>query len=47
VVKVVAPGLVHYWRRLGHRRLYEVPVRMGWREQPLREESMNPFSIVL
>ena len=29
VARVVVPGLCHFWRRLGFRRLYEVPVAMG------------------
>jgi len=47
VVKVVVPGLVHFWRRFGHRRLYEVPVQMGWLRRPLLENELNPSSIVL
>jgi len=46
VVKVIAPGLVHFWRRLGFRRLYDTPVKMGWREVARREEEVNPWSIV-
>ncbi len=46
VVKVIAPGLVHFWRRLGFRRLYDVPVKMGWRQTASREEDLNPWSIV-
>ena len=46
VVKVIAPGLGHFWRRLGFRRLYETPVKMKWREAPCREEDLNPWSII-
>ncbi|TKD11870.1 TOMM precursor leader peptide-binding protein [Polyangium fumosum] len=42
VVKVIVPGLRHFWARLGPGRLYDVPVAMGWLESPLAEESMNP-----
>lgn len=45
VVKVVAPQLNHFWRRLGKKRLYEVPVTMGWLNQPKRFEELNPESI--
>ncbi|NIM48279.1 MAG: TOMM precursor leader peptide-binding protein [Gemmatimonadales bacterium] len=45
VVKVVVPGLCHFWRRLGPRRLYEVPVKMGWLDNPLEEDQLNPFTV--
>lgn len=45
VVKVIVPGLVHYFRRLGFRRLYDVPVKMGWLARAHTEEEMNPRSI--
>jgi ribosomal protein S12 methylthiotransferase accessory factor len=44
-VKVVVPQLCHFWRRLGPRRLYEVPMRMGWLQRPLRAEELNPNTI--
>jgi oxazoline/thiazoline synthase len=43
VVKVIVPGLRHFWRRLGSGRLYEVPVHLGWLGAPLKEEQLNPF----
>jgi bacteriocin biosynthesis cyclodehydratase domain-containing protein len=45
VARVVVPGLCHFWRRLGFRRLYEVPVAMGWLERPLRPDELNPYTI--
>lgn len=45
VVKVVVPGMCHFWRRLGQKRLYDVPVKMGWRDTPRLEADMNPVSI--
>jgi bacteriocin biosynthesis cyclodehydratase domain-containing protein len=45
VVKVMAPGLRHFWRRLGPGRLYEVPPRLGWIPRPLDEAELNPNSI--
>ena len=46
-VKVVVPGLRHFWRRLGPGRLYDVPVRTGELERPLREEELNPLTLRL
>jgi ribosomal protein S12 methylthiotransferase accessory factor len=43
VVKVVVPGLRHFWKRLGSGRLYEVPVQLGWLQKPLQESQLNPF----
>lgn len=43
VVKVIVPGLRHFWKRLGEGRLYEVPVKMGWLSEPKQEEQLNPF----
>ncbi|BAF60510.1 uncharacterized conserved protein [Pelotomaculum thermopropionicum SI] len=45
VVKVVVPGLRHFWARFAPGRLYEVPVGMGWLKEPLREEDLNPVPI--
>ena len=43
VVKVVVPGLRHHWQQLGPGRLYDVPVQMGWLDQPGDESKMNPL----
>jgi oxazoline/thiazoline synthase len=45
VVRVVAPGLRHFWARFGPGRLYDVPVREGWLSQSLDEGEMNPFVV--
>jgi ribosomal protein S12 methylthiotransferase accessory factor len=45
VVRVVAPGLRHFWPRFGPGRLYDVPVREGWLSRPLSEGELNPFSV--
>ncbi|HYH95731.1 YcaO-like family protein, partial [Hyalangium sp.] len=42
-VKVIVPGLRHFWPRLGPGRLYDVPVRMGWLRQAREEGELNPF----
>jgi len=41
-VKVFVPGLHHFWRRLGPGRLYDVPYRLGWLEEPMAEKDLNP-----
>lgn len=45
VVKVVVPGLRHFWARFAPGRLYDVPVKMGWLSKALREEELNPIPI--
>lgn len=45
VVRVVVPGLRHFWRRLGPGRLYDVPVQQGWLTRPRTEDELNPTSI--
>lgn len=47
VVKVIVPSLVppafnHTQRLLGSPRLYELPVRLGWRDRPLTPSEFNP-----
>jgi ribosomal protein S12 methylthiotransferase accessory factor len=45
VVKVAVPGLCHFWRRFGQRRLYDVPVRMRWRREPPSADELNPYTV--
>jgi len=45
VVKVVVPGLRHFWGRFAPGRLYDVPVRMGWLTESRREEELNSIPI--
>jgi ribosomal protein S12 methylthiotransferase accessory factor len=45
VVKVIVPGLRHFWPRFAPGRLYDVPVRLGWRSAPLAEDQLNPLGI--
>ena len=47
VVKVIVPGLRHFWARLAPGRLYEVPVKLGWHDRQLREEELNPIPMFL
>ncbi len=41
VVKVIVPGMRHWWKRLGPGRLYEVPVKLGSLQESLREDELN------
>ncbi len=45
VAKVIVPGLRHMWRRLAPGRLYDVPVKLGWLQQPLGESELNSFTV--
>lgn len=45
VAKVMAPGLRHFWRRLGEGRLYTAPVAMGRLAAPHAEADLNPRSV--
>jgi len=47
VVKVIVPGMRHFWERLAPGRLYDVPVKMGWLEKPTPEEELNPIPMFL
>ncbi len=41
-VKVIAPGLRHFWARYAPGRLYDVPVSLGWLPAPTAEHALNP-----
>ncbi len=41
VVRVIVPGLRHFYRRLGRGRLYDVPIKLGLRDRPLKENEFN------
>jgi bacteriocin biosynthesis cyclodehydratase domain-containing protein len=43
VVRVIVPGLRHFYRRFAPGRLYDVPVKLGWRERPRSENELNPL----
>ena len=47
VVKVIVPGLRHFWARFAPGRLYDVPVQLGWLDQPLRETEFNPIPMFM
>ena len=42
VARVIVPGLRHFYRRFAPGRLYDVPVKLGWRDRPLPESELNP-----
>jgi oxazoline/thiazoline synthase len=43
VVRVIVPGLRHFYRRFGPGRLYDVPVKLGYRKRAIREADLNPL----
>ena len=43
VVRVIVPGLRHFYRRFGPGRLYDVPVKLGLLDRPLPESKLTPF----
>jgi ribosomal protein S12 methylthiotransferase accessory factor len=45
VVKLLVPGLRHFWRRLAPGRLFDVPVRIGRLHEPNTESALNPVSL--
>jgi oxazoline/thiazoline synthase len=45
VVKVLAPGLRHFWRRLGPGRLWDVPPALARHRYAADESAINPYSV--
>ena len=43
VVRVIVPGMRHFYRRFAPGRLYDVPVKLGLRDRPLSENEVNPL----
>jgi oxazoline/thiazoline synthase len=43
VVRVIVPGLRHFYRRFAPGRLFDVPVKLGLRDRPLPESELNPL----
>ena len=46
-LKVIVPGLCHFWPQLANERLYTVPVKLGWLTHPLQEHEVNPQGLYL
>lgn len=47
VVRVVIPGLRHFWNRFAAGRLYDIPVQLGFLNKPLTEKDLNPIPFFL
>ena len=47
VVKMIVPGLRHFWARFAPGRLYDVPVELGLLDRPTREEDLNPIPVFI
>jgi oxazoline/thiazoline synthase len=43
VVRVIVPGLRHFYRRFAPGRLYDIPVKLGWLDRPVPESELNPL----
>ena len=43
VVRVIVPGLRHFYRRFAPGRLYDVPVKLGLLDRPRLENELTPF----
>ncbi len=46
VVRVIVPGLRHFWERFAPGRLYDVPVEMGLLDSALEETHLNPDPVI-
>lgn len=47
VVKVIVPGMRHFWNNFAPGRLYDVPMKMGWLQKSLKEKSLNPVMMFI
>jgi ribosomal protein S12 methylthiotransferase accessory factor len=45
VVKVIVPGMRHFWARFAPGRLYDVPVKLGRCPRPTEFDNLNPFPL--
>ena len=46
VVRVIVPGMRHFWERFAPGRLYEVPVSQGYRDDPPGEADLNTAPVL-
>ena len=46
VIRVVVPGLRHFWNRFAPGRLYDVPYQLGKISRILKEEELNPNPVL-
>ncbi|MGI9311430.1 MAG: TOMM precursor leader peptide-binding protein [bacterium] len=47
VIKVLVPGMRHFWARFGPGRLYDVPVAMDKLSKPTDEQDFNPIPVFI
>jgi ribosomal protein S12 methylthiotransferase accessory factor len=47
VLKVIVPGLRHFWARFAPGRLYDVAPRLGWIDKRLEEHELNPIPVFI
>ncbi len=47
VTKTIVPGMRHFWKRTGPGRLYDVPVTLGWLDEPTTEADLNPVAVFI
>lgn len=45
VVKVIIPGMRHFWARFAPGRLFDTPVELGLLARPLPYEELNPIPL--
>ena len=45
VVRVIVPGLRHFWARFAPGRLYDLPVELGLLDAPTPESELNPVPL--
>ena len=43
VVRVIVPGMRHFYRRFAPGRLYSVPIKLGLLDQQVPEKDLNPI----
>ena len=46
VVRVIVPGMRHFWERFAPGRLYDIPVSQGHRKHPMTEQDINPAPVI-
>jgi len=47
VIKILAPGMRHFWARFAPGRLYDVPVATGKLRAPIAEKDLNPIPVFI
>lgn len=47
VVRVIAPGLRHFWPRYAPGRLFDIPLELGWVDHQLSEEELNDVPLFI